>query len=142
MEKRYDVRSFGVRYICDRCGQGEMLALQGTQAYYQDNGRILVRHVCNVCHQMGSFSEKYPTVRYEDIPGQGVPQTLNNNMGQQQGFNGVPQQQQHMQQQQPQQMQQSPQFANSMTPNGMNPTGNTGIQQQVLPNGTQFPPKV
>jgi len=70
MERRYEVRPYGVRYICDACGRGEMLALQGTQAYVQEAGRILIRHVCSVCHTLTTFPDKYPTVRHEDIPGQ------------------------------------------------------------------------
>ena|ERR1700686_1881904 len=66
-ERRVEVRPFGVRYTCDACQQGEMLALGGTQAIVQEAGKVLIRHVCNVCRTMASFPEKYPTVRYEDI---------------------------------------------------------------------------
>ena len=105
-ERRVEVRPFGVRYMCDTCKQGEMIALTGTQAFVQEQGQIYVRHVCNVCRNMAAYTEKYPTVRYEDVPAQGY--ATSNQMYQQpvpQG-NQQPQQQlsapvQPVQQQQP-----------------------------------------
>jgi hypothetical protein len=70
MERRYEVRSYGVRYVCDACGRGEMVALNGTQAYVQEAGQIKIRHVCTVCHTLATFPDKYPTVRHEDVPSQ------------------------------------------------------------------------
>lgn len=101
MERRYEVRTYGVRYICDACGRGEMVALQGAQAYVQEGGRILIRHACVACHQMAVFGEKYPTVRYEDVPGQ---------IG-----NAVPEYG-HVQQQQFQQQPQQPTIQNTPSP--------------------------
>jgi hypothetical protein len=73
-EQRVEVRPFGVRYICDACKQGEMMALSGAQALFQEGEKVLVRHVCNVCRTLMAFPEKYPTVRYEDVPQQSYGQ--------------------------------------------------------------------
>lgn len=73
-ERRVEVRPFGVRYTCDSCKQGEMIALAGTQAFVQEQGQIYIRHMCSLCRNMVAFTEKYPTVRYEDVPTQGYPQ--------------------------------------------------------------------
>lgn len=75
-ERRTEVRPFGVRYVCDSCKQGEMIAISGTQAFVQDQGQIFIRHVCNVCRTMAAYTEKYPTVRYEDVPTQGHPTSV------------------------------------------------------------------
>jgi hypothetical protein len=94
-ERRVEVRPFGVRYMCDACKQGEMLALSGTQAFVQEKGQIFVRHVCNVCKTMLALPEKYPTIRYEDIPtqgqqGYGQAQQPQQNYGQNPGGNMPP----------------------------------------------------
>lgn len=92
-ERRVEVRPFGVRYMCDACKQGEMMALSGPQAIVQEAGKILVRHVCNVCRTMASFAEKYPTVRYEDVEvHQGYQQPQNNGYQQPSQQNMQPQQ--------------------------------------------------
>jgi hypothetical protein len=123
-ERRVEVRPFGVRYTCDACGQGEMMALAGTQAIVQEAGKVLVRHVCNVCRSMASFPEKYPTVRYEDV----APV---------QQFYQPPQQQQPQQQMyQPPQQQVPPQAAYQQPQQaGQQPAGTQVIMQQPH-NGT------
>ena len=117
MERRYEVQSYGVRYICDTCGRGEMVALNGTQAYVQEGGQIKIRHVCTVCHTLATFADKYPTVRHEDIPvqsGASVP--------------GYTQPQQQFQQQQPMQQVVQPQSMQQFQPNMQQP-----LQQPVQP---------
>ena len=127
-ERRVEVRPFGVRYTCDACKQGEMLALGGTQALVQEGGQVLVRHVCNVCRTMATFGEKYPTVRYEDVEPQQVYQ-------QQQVFQQPHQQQQPQHQafqqpqsQPPQQVYQQP--PQQHTQQNVQQPGNQVINQQ------------
>jgi hypothetical protein len=81
-ERRVEVHAYGVHYICDACKQGEMLALSGTQAFVQEKGQIFIRHVCNVCRTMAAYTEKYPTVRHEDVQTapQGFQQPPGNNL--------------------------------------------------------------
>ena len=67
MERRFEIRPFGVRYMCDNCKQGEMIAIVGPQAFVQEADKLLVRHICNLCRNIATYKERYPTVRYEDV---------------------------------------------------------------------------
>ena len=63
MENRTEVKTFKVSYICNNCGEGEMI----------DTGVVLTRnpmsykHRCNKCFDIQYFPVKYPVIRYESI---------------------------------------------------------------------------
>jgi len=61
-EEIFEVKLYGVRYICDDCG-GEMLP----------TGQILMSdpprypHKCLGCKKVVNLTEKYPTVRWKGV---------------------------------------------------------------------------
>jgi hypothetical protein len=63
MENRTEVKTFKVSYICDNCGEGEMI----------DTGVVLTRnpmlykHRCNKCFDVQNFPVNYPIIRYETV---------------------------------------------------------------------------
>jgi len=65
-EKSYEVRTFGVDYICDYCCIGAM----------ENTGIMLMtdppkwRHKCVRCGEIADMFDKYPTVRFERITAQ------------------------------------------------------------------------
>ncbi|MGO1061082.1 hypothetical protein ACTL32_18370 [Planococcus sp. FY231025] len=61
MENFYDVRSIGVKYICDSCKQGEMV-ITGKSDWIADPPKF--EHTCDNCKEINFFIEKYPTIRF------------------------------------------------------------------------------
>lgn len=64
-EKRTEVKTYVVRYICDDCGEGEMvptgLCLSIWPAQYP--------HKCNKCGASETFiGSTYPRTVYEEVP--------------------------------------------------------------------------
>ncbi len=62
-EKTFDVEWFGVEYICDKCGKGQMRFV-GTVSFVKPP---LYRHVCNACGVSADFDVEYPAVRWRRI---------------------------------------------------------------------------
>jgi|JI10StandDraft_1071094.scaffolds.fasta_scaffold883266_3 DNA-directed RNA polymerase subunit RPC12/RpoP len=63
-ERTYEVRTIGVDYLCDKCGDGLMehtgIMLMSDPPKYP--------HKCNRCGTVMDFFQKYPTVRWERLP--------------------------------------------------------------------------
>lgn len=59
-EQTYELKPVGVRYVCDKCGEGEM----------QRNGIVLTAypprymHACSKCGHRQAFTEVYPSIRW------------------------------------------------------------------------------
>jgi len=64
-EKKTEVKTFHVVYICDACGEGELQARDG----YSNNLGTRWRHLCNKCNAVKDFdyNVKYPHTVYETI---------------------------------------------------------------------------
>ena len=64
-ERTYELRAVGVDYLCDACGDGVTVA----------TGLMLPTdppkwpHQCNKCGHTANLEQKYPTVRFERVPG-------------------------------------------------------------------------
>ncbi len=58
-ERNYEVKTVGVEYVCDKCGQGTM----------RPTGIMLTMsppkwgHKCNHCGELADLNQTYPTVR-------------------------------------------------------------------------------
>lgn len=64
MEKEYQVKPVGVKYICDTCEKGEMLP-NG-----KNNWNVelpLFEHECSHCNTRKMLTEKFPLIRYINI---------------------------------------------------------------------------
>ena len=61
MEKKTEVRSFEVSYICDRCNEGMMIFTGITLTSYPPQ----YQHKCDQCSNTQNFRVVYPTIRYE-----------------------------------------------------------------------------
>lgn len=64
MEQTFEVQPYGVKYICDSCGKGEMLPT-GKNDWTVDPP--LLEHSCSQCGQKKKFIEKYPLIRYHAV---------------------------------------------------------------------------
>ncbi|UOK49472.1 hypothetical protein KU891_29105 (plasmid) [Bacillus tropicus] len=64
MEQTFEVRPFGVKYICDSCGEGEMLH---TGEIKWRSSPPELAHECNQCGHKEYFHDKYPLIRWESL---------------------------------------------------------------------------
>lgn len=60
-EQQFEIQPVVVRYICDKCGDGEMLQ-SGKIAWMTDPPQM--PHKCTKCGHEQAFTEKYPAVRF------------------------------------------------------------------------------
>lgn len=60
MEKKEEVKTYKVVYICDSCKKGEMTP---TGRIFSLN-TIQYEHICPVCAFRKSFNDKYPKIVY------------------------------------------------------------------------------
>ena len=63
MQKKTEVRSFEVSYICDKCNDGEMIFTGITLTSYPPQ----YQHKCEKCFSIQNFKIAYPTVTYEPL---------------------------------------------------------------------------
>ena len=61
MEKSYEIKPVGIKYVCDNCDEGEML-VSGNIMLMTDPPKF--PHKCNVCDFEKNFTTKYPFVTY------------------------------------------------------------------------------
>jgi hypothetical protein len=55
-EQEFEIRPVGVKYICDKCSEGEMLP-EGEASL--SDGRTLYPHSCSKCGHKEVFNERY-----------------------------------------------------------------------------------
>ena len=63
MEKKTEVRSFEVTYICDECKEGTMIYI----GEITTNWSLKFQHRCEKCFHMQDFDLVYPIIRYEPL---------------------------------------------------------------------------
>lgn len=61
MEKRFEVVPVGVKYVCDKCEEGEMQST-GKNMKMADPPKF--EHECIKCKRIEYFAKKYPTIEY------------------------------------------------------------------------------
>lgn len=64
MEKEFDVKPVGVKYICDACKNGEMKPIGKMKTYENHAGFV---HECDSCKTEMELRDRYPLIRYEFI---------------------------------------------------------------------------
>ncbi|WP_431030138.1 hypothetical protein [Lysinibacillus sp. LZ02] len=64
LEEIYKVEPIGVKYTCDKCGEGEMLST-GKNNWSANPPQF--EHVCSICNHKDYFFEKYPLVRFRTV---------------------------------------------------------------------------
>lgn len=64
MEEIFNVKTIGVKYICDSCKEGEMQQT-GKMKMYDNHANFI--HKCDNCGHEIELREKYPLVRYEQM---------------------------------------------------------------------------
>lgn len=76
-EQRFDVKPYGVRYMCDVCGRGEMTY---TGELKMTDPPLFVHQCGNPeCNDKRSLREKYPTIRWATRYGSDIPQSTDAN---------------------------------------------------------------
>jgi len=63
-EKATELKVFKVSYICDKCGEGEMV-VHRNYSYCPENPEY--PHTCNKCDYTEKFRKKYPANRYKEL---------------------------------------------------------------------------
>jgi hypothetical protein len=63
MEKRFEVRPYGVKYMCNRCNKGEMIPTG--RNIWTEPPRF--EHICIHCKSIVELAEKFPLIKYENI---------------------------------------------------------------------------
>jgi predicted RNA-binding Zn-ribbon protein involved in translation (DUF1610 family) len=66
-ERRFEVRPYGVDYICDKCGNGLMMGIEVAGGIALLSSRPKFRHVCSSCGHEDFLSHRYPTIRWENL---------------------------------------------------------------------------
>lgn len=61
MEREFDVKPIGIKYICDVCSKGEMLP-NGKNDFRHS---VEIGHTCSYCGEEQKFVVKYPLTRYK-----------------------------------------------------------------------------
>lgn len=64
MERQFKVKPVGIKYICDKCKEGEMNQT-GQMQMYDDYATFI--HKCSHCEHKLELKEKYPLIRYKQI---------------------------------------------------------------------------
>ena len=62
-EQAYEVRPYGVDYVCDDCGRGAMEAVR----LVLDSDSPLWEHKCGTCGRTALLPAQYPTIRWERV---------------------------------------------------------------------------
>ncbi len=63
-EQTFEIKPVGVKYICDKCGNGEMTNLDGHMLMVYPPQ---YKHMCSFCGAEKHLEKKYPTVEYRVI---------------------------------------------------------------------------
>ena len=67
-EERFDIRPVGIRYICEFCNEGEMIATGNVSRMIATNPpSLLVPHRCNKCGKEMELPRSYPYVDWEEV---------------------------------------------------------------------------
>ena len=59
-EKKFELKAFGVDYVCDKCGDG----LMEQTGIFLPVDPPLWKHKCSKCGHEQNMHDKYPAVRY------------------------------------------------------------------------------
>lgn len=62
LEKTFEVKPIGVKYICDSCEKGEMRTT-GKMKMFETHAEY--HHTCDTCGAESDLPEKYPLIRYQ-----------------------------------------------------------------------------
>lgn len=64
-ETRFNITPVGIKYVCDECNKGEMVAVKdvGLLTY-----PIQYPHRCTVCDNTKNFFTTYPKIIWEEEP--------------------------------------------------------------------------
>lgn len=64
MEKRTEVKTFEISYICDECHEGKMIYV----GEITTNWSLKFQHRCEKCFHTQNFDLVYPNIRYGPRP--------------------------------------------------------------------------
>ena len=64
MESEFKVEPYGVKYVCEKCGVGEMLYTNRSDWSVAPPQH---EHKCPKCSAVVMLEEKYPIIRYKRI---------------------------------------------------------------------------
>jgi uncharacterized protein (DUF983 family) len=63
-EREFEVEPVGIAYVCDSCGQGEMVSAEAETTAAEEARQAGYRHRCTSCGQEDTLAESYPTIRF------------------------------------------------------------------------------
>lgn len=69
-EEAFEVRPIGIRYRCEFCNEGEMIAspeLKLVVEAVKIEGPVMIRHICSKCNKEMLLPKSYPYIEYIPI---------------------------------------------------------------------------
>lgn len=67
-EKEFKVYPVGIYYVCDNCGEGQMIYKElDSQALIFDSENGFLVHVCSKCGCEKKLVKKYPTIEHRKV---------------------------------------------------------------------------
>jgi ssDNA-binding Zn-finger/Zn-ribbon topoisomerase 1 len=64
-EKLFNVRPIGVKYICEYCGEGEMIVDTSSIIINNTTNPTMIRHKCNKCNGTLLLPKSYPYIYWD-----------------------------------------------------------------------------
>lgn len=61
----FNVRPYGIEYVCDQCAKGVMESQDGVANIMLSCDPPKFRHVCTVCGYEAYLTDRYPAIRWE-----------------------------------------------------------------------------
>jgi hypothetical protein len=65
-ERSFNVHPVGVKYICDYCGEGEMVVDTDEERVYvpTDRNKFMIKHKCTKCGKSLLLPKSYPYIEW------------------------------------------------------------------------------
>lgn len=65
-EEMFDVKPVGIKYVCEHCNEGEMIAVHGEMMIVpaEKSGPFMIKHRCNKCGGTLMLPKTYPYIQW------------------------------------------------------------------------------
>lgn len=66
-EELFEIKPIGVRYICELCGKGEMIAMSEDPIRLMGEGIMMRKHQCTNCKGIMQLPKTYPYIEWTPV---------------------------------------------------------------------------
>lgn len=63
-EELFEIKPIGVRYRCELCGEGEMIAMNEDPVRLMGDGMMMRKHQCTKCKGIMQLPKTYPYIEW------------------------------------------------------------------------------